>query len=118
MIILTSGNIIQNSARTLCIDVTPAKQQILMSNICLVYSEIGCVLTNLVGELKLYQYTKLDQEQFILVVCISISVVAMGIKNIVTPEEPFHETPNSQSFQTNFVRIKKNAKARHSSSRS
>ena len=93
MIILTAGNIIQNPARTLCSDVTPAKQQILMSNICLVYSGIGGVLTNLVGGLKLYQYTKLDQEPFILVVCLSISVVAMAITIIVTPEEPLREKP-------------------------
>lgn len=108
MIILTAGNIIQNPARTLCSDVTPAKQQILMSNICLVYSGIGGVLTNLVGGLKLYQYTKLDQEPFILVVCLSISVVAMAITIIVTPEEPLHEKPPTVNpFKQIFFALKK-----------
>ena len=93
MIVLTAGNILQNPARTLCSDVTPPKQQILMSNICQVYSGVGGVLTNLVGGLKLYQKTKLQQEPFILVVCLSISVVAMIITIVVTPEEPLHEKP-------------------------
>ena len=95
IIVFTAGNIVQAPARTLCSDVTPLKQQILMSNICQVYAGVGGVLTNLVGGLKLYKYTKLDQEPFILVVCLSISAVAMVISIIVTPEEPLREKPPS-----------------------
>lgn len=93
IIVFTAGNIVQAPARTLCSDVTPLKQQILMSNICQVYSGIGGVLTNLIGGLELYKYTKLDQEPFILVICLSISAVSMAVTIIVSREEPLHEKP-------------------------
>lgn len=89
----TAGNIVQAPARTLCSDVTPPKQQVLMSNICQIYGGIGGVFSNLVGGLKLYEYTQLTQEQFILVVCLSISAVAMTVSIIVTPETPLNEKP-------------------------
>lgn len=93
LIVFTAGNIIQNPARTLCSDVTPPKQQVLMSNICQVYAGVGGVLTNLVGGLKLYQYVHMEQEWFILIVCLTISAVCMVITIIVTPEEPLKEKP-------------------------
>ena len=93
IIVFTAGNIVQAPARTLCSDVTPPHQQLIMSNICQVYSGVGGILTNLVGGLALYKYTNLDQEQFILVVCLTISLVAMIVAVIVTPEEPLKEKP-------------------------
>ncbi|OHT12911.1 major facilitator superfamily transporter [Tritrichomonas foetus] len=93
IVVFTAGNIVQAPARTLCSDVAPPHQQILMSNIVQVYSGVGGILTNLVGGLELYKYTGLDQEQFILVTCLTISLVAMLVAVIVTPEEPLKEKP-------------------------
>ncbi|OHT08252.1 major facilitator superfamily transporter [Tritrichomonas foetus] len=93
ILVFTAGNVIQSPARTLCSDVTPPKQQILMANICQVYGGVGGILTNLVGGFELYKYTQLEQEQFILIVCLSISFVAMIVAIVVTPEEPLKEKP-------------------------
>lgn len=93
IISFTAGNIVQAPARTLCSDVTPPKQQMLMSNVCQIYGGVGGIFSNLVGGLELYKYTKLEQEPFILVVCLSISVVAMIITIAVTPETPLIERP-------------------------
>lgn len=93
IICFTAGNIVQAPARTLCSDVTPPRQQVLMSNICQVYAGLGGILTNLVGGLELYKHVHMSQETFILAVCGSISFVAMVITIIVTPEERLTEKP-------------------------
>lgn len=95
ILIFIAGNILQAPARTLCSDVVPQCQQVLMSNVCMVYGGIGGILTNLCGALELYKYTPLDQEQFVLVVCLSISGVALVITIVSTPEEPLKEKPES-----------------------
>ncbi|OHS96418.1 major facilitator superfamily transporter [Tritrichomonas foetus] len=90
-----AGNILQGPARTLCSDVCPPQQQVLMSSICGVYGGVGGVFTNLIGALSLYQYTSLTQEQFILVVCLSISFFCVMLTIFVTHEEPLEEKPSS-----------------------
>ncbi|KAK8897734.1 hypothetical protein M9Y10_015699 [Tritrichomonas musculus] len=108
LIVFTAGNIIQNPARTLCSDVTPPKQQVLMANICEIYAGVGGILTNLVGGLKLYQYVHIDQESFILIICLSLSAVCMVVAIIVTPEEPLHEKPPTVNpFKQIWTAIKK-----------
>ena len=92
-----AGNIVQSPARTLCSDVVPQKQQVLMANVVLVYGGIGGILTNLCGGLELYKYTALGQEQFILVVCLVISGVAITLTILATPEEPLKEKPPSKN---------------------
>ena len=64
-----------------------------MAHVCEIYSGVGGILTNLVGGLKLYQYAHIDQENFILIICLSLSAICMVIAIIVTPEEPLHEKP-------------------------
>lgn len=93
LVTLTAGNIIQTPARTICSDLSPPNQQVLMSNICTIYSGFGGVVTNLLGGLSLYKYTSLDQNQFILVIIISVSAGATILSCIVSPEEPLSEKP-------------------------
>jgi solute carrier family 45 protein 1/2/4 len=91
VLIFAAGNIIQAPARTLCSDVCPPGQQLLMSDVVQVYGGIGGVLTNGLGALELYKYTSLSQEQFILVVCLSISAVCMVVGMLASPEEQLTE---------------------------
>lgn len=95
LMVFFSANILQGPARTLCSDICPPNQQVLMSSICGVYSGIGGTFTNLIGALSLYKYTSLSQEQFILVVCLAISFVAILVTCIVSHEEQLTEKPAS-----------------------
>ena len=91
IMVFVAGNLIEGPARTLCSDVTPPNQQVLVSSICGVYRGFGGIFTNLIGALSLYKYTSLSQEQFILVVCLCVSFVAIVITCIVAHEEPITE---------------------------
>lgn len=93
ILVFFAGNILQGPARTLCSDVCPPNQQVLISSIVGIYGGIGGVFTNLIGALSLYQYTSLSQEQFILVVCLCISFAAVVITVIVAHEEQLTEKP-------------------------
>ena len=95
ILVFFAGNILQGPARTLCSDVCPPSQQVLISSIVGVYGGVGGVFTNLIGALSLYQYTSLSQEQFILVVCLCISFAAVLITVICTREEQLTEKPAS-----------------------
>lgn len=48
---------------------------------------------NIIGGLKLDEYTKLTQEQFVLVVGIAVTIVTIIITIVVTPEEPLLTRP-------------------------
>ena len=91
--IVTAVNILQTPARSICTDVTPIHQQNLMANICSVFNGLGGIIMNIIGGLKLEQYTKLNQEQFVLVVGIVLVIIAIIITVVVTPEEPLHVKP-------------------------
>lgn len=91
ILVFIAGNLIEGPARTLCSDVTPPNQQVLVSSICGVYRGVGGIFTNLIGALSLYKYTNLSQEQFILVVCLCVSFVAIVITCIVAHEEQVTE---------------------------
>jgi hypothetical protein len=93
VLVFAAGNVIQAPARTLCSDVCPPSQQLLMSDVVQVYGGIGGVLTNGLGALELYKYTPLRQEQFILVVCLSISAVSVVVGIVAAPEEQLMEKP-------------------------
>ncbi|OHS94942.1 major facilitator superfamily transporter [Tritrichomonas foetus] len=97
VLVFFAGNVLQGPARTLCSDVCPPNQQVLMASIVGVYGGVGGLFTNLIGAISLYKYTSLTQEQFILVVCLSISFVAVIITVIVTHEEPLDEKPESSN---------------------
>lgn len=93
IIATTAGNIVQSPARVLCSDVTPLVQQSLMSNICQVYYGLSSIFTNLLGGFEVYKYTSLKQEQFLLVVCLSLALLAMIISVISAVEEPLLVKP-------------------------
>ena len=88
LISFTAGNVVQAPARALCFDVTPPKQMVLMSNIIQVYSGISGILANSIGAFRLYKFSNLDQEPFLLIICLSIIILALSISIIVSHEEP------------------------------
>ncbi|KAK8876622.1 hypothetical protein M9Y10_006840 [Tritrichomonas musculus] len=93
MMVFTAGNIVQSPARVLCSDITPPTQQSLMSNICQVYNGVSSIFANLLGGFGVYKYTSLKQEQFLLIVCLSIAFLAMTISVISAVEEPLLVKP-------------------------
>ena len=92
---IIAGNFVQIPSRALCSDVTPKKQQVLVSSCTTVYSGLGGILSNLSGALQLYKYTNLSQESFVLVVGLSICAIAIAIPVIITPEEPLKQRPET-----------------------
>lgn len=77
---VTAGNILQTPSRSICTDVTPIRQQNLMSNICSVYAALGGIIVNIIGGLKLEKKTSLNQEQFMLI----LSAVLCGFSILIT----------------------------------
>lgn len=110
--VVTAGNILQTPARSLCTDVTPLHQQNLMANICSVFGGLGGVIVNIIGGLKLEQYTSLNQEQFVLIVAGVLCSVVIIITVIVTPEEPLlTKPPKVRPFKQLFNSFKVMPKA-------
>lgn len=93
MMAFTAGNVVQSPARVLCSDVTPPNQQTLMSNICQVYNGFSSIFANLLGGFGVYKYTGLKQEQFLLIVCLSVAFVAMAVSVVSAREEPLLVKP-------------------------
>lgn len=104
---MIAGNCVTTPARSLCSDVTPKKQQILVSSCVTVYSGLGGIFSNIVGGLQLYKYTSLSQESFILIVGIILFFISILITIIVTREEPLTEKPESANpFKQMFLAFK------------
>jgi solute carrier family 45 protein 1/2/4 len=108
LIVCVAGNIIQAPARALCSDIIPHQQQVLMANVVQIYGGVSGILTNLCGGLKLYKYTSMNQNQFILVICLSLSAVALTVSIISSPEEPLEEKkPSRNPFPLIWQAMKK-----------
>lgn len=81
------GNIANGPGRAMCSDVVPPTQQVLVSNICVLDGAIAGVISNSIGAFKLYKYTNLTNETFVLIVSCGIGFIALVISVIFTPEE-------------------------------
>ncbi|KAK8882244.1 hypothetical protein M9Y10_044886 [Tritrichomonas musculus] len=89
------GNTANGPGRSMCSDVVPASQQVLVSNICTLYGGLAGVISNMIGALKLYQYTSLNNETLVLMISCIIGVCALVISVCATPEEPLLEKPET-----------------------
>lgn len=93
------GNVANGPGRAMCSDVVPASQQVLVSSICVLDTAIAGVISNSIGALKLYQYTKMNNETLVLVCSSIIGLVALIVSVVSTPEEQMLEKPrNVNSF--------------------
>ncbi|KAK8865269.1 hypothetical protein M9Y10_010807 [Tritrichomonas musculus] len=88
------GNTANGPGRSMCQDVPPASQQVLASNMCTLFAGLAGVISNLIGALKLYQYTSLNNETLVLMLSCIIGVFALIVSVVATPEEPLLEKPD------------------------
>ncbi|OHT14831.1 hypothetical protein TRFO_14778 [Tritrichomonas foetus] len=89
------GNTANGPGRSMCSDLVPPSQQVLVSNICTLYAGLSGVISNLIGALKLYQYTSLNNETLVLMVSCIVGFVSLVISVAVSPEEPLTEKPET-----------------------
>ncbi|OHT11604.1 major facilitator superfamily transporter [Tritrichomonas foetus] len=89
------GNSANGPGRSMCSDLVPPSQQVLVSNICTLYAGLSGVISNLIGALKLYQYTSMNNETLVLMVSCIIGFVSLVISVVVSPEEPLTEKPET-----------------------
>lgn len=102
-----SVNIIQSPARVLSSDVTPPAQQNLMSNICQFYNGIAPIISNILGG-KQVTVKGLEYTQFLLIISVSISFVAMIICCIFAREEQLKvKPPKTNPFKQTYLAFKK-----------
>lgn len=94
------GNVANGPGRAMCSDVVPPTQQVLVSNICVFDAAIAGVISNSIGAFKLYKYTNLSNETFVLIVSCGIGFFALLISVIFTPEEKLSKKPK----KTNPIR--------------
>ncbi|OHT00212.1 major facilitator superfamily transporter [Tritrichomonas foetus] len=89
----SGANIIECPGRTMCSDLVPASQQVLVSNICMTFNALAGVISNLIGALELYKYTSLGNENLVILVSCIIGFVALCVSVISAPEERLSEKP-------------------------
>lgn len=87
------GNTLNGPGRTMCSDVCPPSQQVLVANVCQIFNGLAGVISNLIGALELYKYTKLNNETLVLMISCIIGFVSLCISCISAPEEPLKEKP-------------------------
>lgn len=97
------GNTANGPGRSMCSDVVPASQQVLVSNIVSFYNAVAGVISNLIGALKLYQYTSFNNETLVLMVSCIIGGVSFLISVCATPEEPLFEKPETTNPVTLII---------------
>ena len=102
-----SVNVIQSPARVLASDVTPPKQQNLMSNVCQFYNGIAPIISNILGG-KQVTVPGLEYVQFLLIISVSISVVATIVCCLAAREEPLKFKPRRiNPFKQTYLAFKK-----------
>jgi len=84
-------------ARSLCSDVVPPKQQVLVSAAVTVYGGLGGLFFNLIGGLGIYKFTRLRQESFILLVGLVIVIISYVVTIVSAIEEPLTIKPEKQN---------------------
>lgn len=91
------GNIANGPGRSMCSDLVPSNQQVLVSNICTLYGGLAGVISNLIGALKLYEYTSFNNETLVLMLSCIIGVVSLIISVVSAPEEQLLEKPETSN---------------------
>ena len=92
-IVSFGGNIFGSPGRTLCSDLAPDSQQVLVGNLCQVQGAIGNILSNLMGTLKLADKVGMQNAQFTLLISCIVGFVALAISIAASHEEPLTEPP-------------------------
>lgn len=106
-ITLVASNIANSPIRTICFDITPPSLHNLVSNLCSLFSSLGGILVNLIGAFKLYKYTALGQEQFLILTSVIFIVLSLAITIISAKEKPLtHSVDQRKPFHNIFNAIK------------
>ena len=94
-ILATFGaNVFHPLGRALCTDVTPASQQVMISNICYVHIALAGLVANAAGAIA--PMTSLKPEVVTLLVCCVVSAIAFCISIFTAKEEPIDAPQKSE----------------------
>ena len=99
------GNIFNGPGRTMCTDLTPDSQQVMMSNFCQIHNGLAGVISNLIGALKLYEYAGMQNAQFVLLISCLVGCAALILSIVVSHEEPITEPPKETGTQNPFLLV-------------
>ena len=89
------GNIINGPGRAMCTEVVPPSQKVLATSFIALDSAITSLVSNSIGAFKLYRYTSMTNETFVLIVSCFVGIIAMVVSVISTREEPLKIAPKS-----------------------
>lgn len=103
-----AGNAANGPGRSMCSDLVPPSQQVLVSNIVTLYGGLAGLISNLIGALKLYEHTSMSNETLILMLSCIIGVVALVISVVASPEEPLLEKPETHNPYSLIIQSFKN----------
>ena len=92
-IVSFGGNIFGSPGRTLCSDLAPDSQQVLVGNLCQVQGALGNIISNLMGTLKLADKVGMQNAQFTLLISCIVGFLALAISIAASHEEPLTEQP-------------------------
>lgn len=83
------ANIVAGPGRAMCSDVTPARQQVFMSNLCTTQASIAGIVSHSIGALQITKRFNIsfDAEQFVLMVTQVIGIIALAISCYYAKEE-------------------------------
>lgn len=73
--------------RTMCLEIMPKSQKILVSSICVFDKTISAIIINSVGAFKLYEYTPFNNEKLLMILASVGSFVLTMVSIFSSPEE-------------------------------
>lgn len=94
---VTGGNMANGPGRAMCTEVVPSSQKVLASSICALDNAIAALISNSIGAFKLYKYTSLSNETFVLFSSCVIGLIAIFVSVLSTPEEQLKTKPKSSN---------------------
>ena len=94
LIVSVFGNVFNGPGRSLCSDLAPESQQVVVSNFCQVHGGLAGLISNIVGAVKLYEKAHMDNAQFVLLISCIVGFVALVISILASHEEQCTNPPN------------------------
>ena len=98
-IVCTGGNILSMPGRAMVTDLTPRAQQVQAANICTLQQGLAGIVSAVFGAVQLPKYFNgsFGYEQFVLLLCSILGLIALTVAAIASPEERLTEKVNKEN---------------------
>ena len=105
----TGGNILSMPGRAMVTDLTPRNQQVQAANTCVLMQGLAGIVSAVFGAVQLPKYFKgpFGYEQFVMLLCCILGLIALSVCAIASPEERLKEKINKENVFRAIWRVVK-----------